>query len=58
MVSVLPQLCLPVAEALPADLKPHQQALMTLAKEVLIGSDDVVWPVAAPTSCSIICTLG
>ena len=47
-----------LAEALSADLKAHQRQLMTLAQEVLVGCEDTVWPVAAPTACAIVCALG
>lgn len=46
------------AEVLSADLKPHQQQLMTVAAESLVGCDDAVWTVAAPTACAILCSMG
>ncbi|KAA6425014.1 MAG: hypothetical protein FRX49_05188 [Trebouxia sp. A1-2] len=45
-------------EVLSADLKPHQQQLMTVAAESLVGCDDAVWTVAAPTACAILCSMG
>ena len=46
------------AEGLAADLRPYQQQLITLAQEILVGCDDAIWRVAAPTSCAIICSQG
>lgn len=46
------------AEALAADLRPHQRQLTAAAQEMLVGCDDAAWQVAAPTSCTIICALG
>ncbi len=46
------------AEALSADLKPHQRQLMTIAAESLVGCEDAVWTVAAPTACAILCSIG
>ena len=45
-------------EALAADLRAYQRQLMAIAQEMLVGCDDAVWRVAAPTSCSILCALG
>lgn len=49
---------LPDAEALAADLKAYQRQLMAVAQEMLVGCNDTTWVVAAPASCSILCTLG
>ena len=46
------------AEGLAADLRPYQQRLMVLAQEILVGSDDAVWRIAAPTACAIVSSLG
>lgn len=46
------------AEALAADLRPYQGQLLAAAQEMLVGCDDLLWLVAAPTSCTIICALG
>lgn len=53
-----PRLFCSAIEALAADLRAHQQQLMAIAQEMLVGCDDTVWQVAAPTSCSILCALG
>lgn len=47
-----------LAEALPADLKSHQRQLMTVARDILVGCEDTVWPIAAPSACVIVCALG
>ena len=31
---------------------------MTLAQDMLMGCDDSVWAVAAPTACAIVCNIG
>lgn len=46
------------AEALAADLRAYQRQLLAAAQEMLVGCDDNTWMVAAPTSCSILRTLG
>ncbi|KAL0020877.1 hypothetical protein WJX77_004791 [Trebouxia sp. C0004] len=45
-------------EALSADLRPHQRQLMTVAAESLVGCEDAVWSVAAPTACAVLCSMG
>ncbi len=31
---------------------------MTVAAESLVGCEDAVWTVAAPTACAILCSIG
>ena len=31
---------------------------MTVASEILVGCEDAVWTVAAPTACAILCSMG
>ena len=58
MISLQPRFDLCATEALPADLRAYQQQLMSAAQEMLVGCNDTVWQVAAPTSCSILCATG
>ena len=40
------------------DLATPEIQLLAAAQEMLVGCDDLVWLVAAPTSCTIVCALG